>query len=151
MSGIKRIIIMDDDPIGIRIGNHVIKRALPGMEVCSFTLPEAGLEFIQTEYLTNPVKTLLFLDINMPMMSGWEVLKKLESYEAVIKGHVLIYICSSSISLHDKALSSKHPLIADFMEKPITKQKLIDIIKDEQCNRNQFIKACSNTEDNIYF
>src|SRR5690242_3496521 len=121
MSSVKRIIVIDDDLISNKICSHVIKRFLPGIDVCSFISPEEGLEFIHTTYLSNPVKTILLLDINMPEMSGWNVLEELERYEEIIKEHLHIYICSSSVSLHDKAFSRKHPLVIDYMGKPLTK------------------------------
>jgi two-component SAPR family response regulator len=149
MSNIKRIIIIDDDHIATIIGVHVIKRTFPDIDICSFTSPVEGLEFIQTEYITNPVKTLLFLDINMPMMSGWEVLNEMRYYETIIREHLFIYICSTSISYQDKILSSRHPLVNDFLEKPITKHKLIDIMRRERYNRKQYFTTFSSTENNF--
>ena len=151
MSSIKRIIMIDDDLIAIKIGDHVIKRTLPNIDVCSFTSPEAGLEFIRIEYGVNPVKTILFLDINMPVMSGWGVLDKLGNYEALIKEHLPIYICSSSISFHDTMLSSRHPLVTGFVEKPMTKQKLMDIMRREHYNRKHYFLTYSSSDNIIYF
>src|ERR1700759_5434178 len=118
MSSIKRIIVIDDDPIGNKICGHLIKKYLPGIDVSLFTSPEEGLEFIQSEYTSNPVKTVVLLDLNMPTLNAWEVLEKLEYIAEVVKEYLLIYIFSSSISLNDKTLSSQHPLVTSFVEKP---------------------------------
>ena len=131
MSRIERIIVIDDDPIVNFICGQVIKKYLPGIDVSSFGLPEEGLRFIQTEYMTSPVKTVLLLDINMPTLTGWEVLDELKPMEDIIKEHLRIYIFSSSISIEDRSLSSQHPLVKCFVEKPVTRQKLIDIMMQE--------------------
>jgi two-component SAPR family response regulator len=137
MSVIKRIIIIDDDPLVNKICGHVIKGTLPEMEVCSFLSPEKGLEFIHNEYETHPMKTILLLDINMPTLNGWEVLEELEGTKEMVEKNLLIYIFSSSVSFHDKALSDQHPLVIDFIEKPLTKQKLAGLMnnKDMFCSQ----------------
>ncbi len=129
MPGIKKIMLIDDEQIAVKIGRHLIKRSLPDMDVCTFTCPEKGVEYIREEFVKNPIETVLLLDINMPALTGWEVLEKLAGMEEIIKKHLHIYMFSSSVSYQDRALSSQHPLVTDFIEKPMTEQKLLDIIK----------------------
>ena len=50
MSNIERIIIIDDDPIGNLICDHVIGKSLPGIAVSIFAFAEQGLKFIQSEF-----------------------------------------------------------------------------------------------------
>ena len=105
MSGIKRIIVIDDDLIVNKICSHVIKKNLPGVEACLFTSPEKGLEFIHHAYATNPVETLLLLDINMPVMSGKETLKRLKQDQGYSNIPVVVFTTSSNPS--DEAFFSQ--------------------------------------------
>lgn len=150
MSSIKRIIIIDDDLLAGRICCHIIKRSAPGIDVCLFTSPEEGLEYIRTVYVSNPVKSMLLLDINMPLVSGWDVLEGLECVQDAIKEYLLIYIFSSSVSIQDRALSNQHPLVTGFIEKPLTKQKLLEIMLQERYLNKQYIAQYSNPGNSIY-
>ncbi len=132
MTNVERIIIIDNDPIVNLLCLHIIKKTHPGMHVLSFTSPEEGLEYIQFEYQQYAVKTILLLDINMPTLSGWEVLEQLEPYKEMIHQYMSIYMFSSSVNSEDKELSRLHPLIEGFIEKPLTAQKLAAITVPER-------------------
>jgi len=150
MSSIKRIIIIDDDPFVGRICCHIIKRSAPGIDVCLFTSPEEGLKYIRTSYVSNPVKSMLLLDINMPILSGWHVLEGLACVKETIKEYLHIFVFSSSVTYKDKERSNRHPLVTGFIEKPLTKQKLLEIMLQERYLDKQYTAQYSNTENSIY-
>ena len=81
-----KFILVDDDNFTNIINDMILKDAL-GEEVVveSFQKPEEALEYIQKTYSENSDHTILFLDINMPVMNGWDSLKKLKSgiYESI--------------------------------------------------------------------
>lgn len=131
MSVVKRIILIDDDPVVHKICNHLIKRNFSAIEFCSFISPVAGLAFIKQEYKEHAVKAVLLLDINMPKLNGWEVLEELTCFTQLAKDCLTIYIFSSSVSYEDKTLSEQHPLVTAFLEKPLTKEMLADIIDEK--------------------
>jgi len=70
-------IIVDDDPFNNMLCRMIIEDALGEAEIKEFTSPEAGLLFIK-ETVKSP--TILFLDINMPTMTGWEFLERYELF-----------------------------------------------------------------------
>lgn len=129
MTDYKRIIIIDDDNIVTTICKYLIKKHLPEMEVASFLSPLKGVEYIKEEYTSLPVKSILLLDINMPGMNGWEVLDELDKLDSAVVNPLTVYMFSSSISMDDKKQSLDHPLVLDFIEKPLTIEKLQQIIR----------------------
>ncbi len=123
----KRFILVDDDLFSNLLTKIVLKKSLGEVEVKDFTIPELALEYISTEFETNDSeeRATLFLDINMPTLTGWEFLDKFETFTEPIKHQFNIYMLSSSIDPIDIQRAKLNPLVIDFIEKPINKSFLI--------------------------
>lgn len=123
-----RITIIDDDSINNLFSKIIIKEAFgEGVDIRTFTHPRKAVEIIETEYAENPVKTILFLDINMPVFNGWEVLEQLENSDVNIKKYITIYMLSSSVDPIDMKRSKNSPLVSGLVEKPLDVPKLREI------------------------
>src|ERR1700756_3900718 len=94
-----KYVIVDDDPFNNMICSMVIEDALGEAEITAFTKPEEGLEFMK-ENVKAP--TVLFLDINMPTLTGWEFLEQYAHFSDEVKMNTNIYILSSSLDRRDK-------------------------------------------------
>ena len=82
-------IVIDDDPVNNKICSIVINKHFPGKQINSFTDPEVGLEFITSQYGAIDAKeVILLLDINMPVLTGWDVLDRFGKMEDKIKDRV---------------------------------------------------------------
>lgn len=116
----ERITVIDDDSITNLFCKLIIQQALgTNIEIRTFTKPQKALDTIEKEYSNRPVKTILFLDINMPVLNGWEVLEKLEGSEIDIKKYITVYMLSSSVDPRDRMRSEGSPLVKGFIEKPL--------------------------------
>ena len=69
---------------------------------------------------------LVFLDLNMPVMSGWEFLKALEGKKAEL--NIEIHILTSSIDPGDQEHAAKFPLVSSFLVKPLDETILEGIL-----------------------
>lgn len=117
-----RFLIVDDDPQNNILSKMALRKSLGEIEVKAFVIPEVALEYIESEYKNIPHdKTILFLDINMPTLSGWEFLDKFETFAEEIKKQFNIYILSSSVDPADIQRAKQNPLVKDFIEKPLNK------------------------------
>ncbi len=116
----KRIIILDDDSLHNTLAILYIKKTFPNInvDIVGFTDPVVGLNYIQTEYTVHPVETILFLDINMPELSGWQVLEKLNVMPYIVKWFS-IYILSSSVDTRDITRADQNQLVKSYLEKPL--------------------------------
>ncbi len=125
----KRFLLVDDDPLNNSLTKMILKKSFDAVHINIFTDPEDGLEFMKSEPIHNPPeadgKTTLFLDINMPTLSGWEYLEAFELFDASIKEQYDIYILSSSVDPKDIKRAKKNPLVIDFIEKPLKKATLL--------------------------
>jgi two-component SAPR family response regulator len=129
MNNISRFIIIDDDPIYNYLCQVVINRVDAKIEVKTFTHPDKGLEFIISECSkgVNP-SSIIFLDLNMPAMTGWQFLGRIEDLDEKIKEQLKIYIHTSSTNHWDEKKAGDNKNVIDFIVKPITKEVVKRII-----------------------
>lgn len=77
----------------------------------------------------NELPEVLFLDINMPIMNGWELLEELKGTPEVIRKNVQIHILTSSIAPEDLNLSKTYEFIDGYITKPLTVKDLNKVKK----------------------
>jgi response regulator of citrate/malate metabolism len=123
------IILIDDDKVFNFINKSIIMKAGFESKITCFTEAEKALamldEFFETAEAEN--QSLIFLDINMPDMDGWEFLAEYSKFpQEKIKNSDVI-ILSSSIDINDIEKSKTIPAVADFISKPLTIDKLQSI------------------------
>ena len=63
---------------------------------------------------------IIFLDINMPSMTGWEFLEEFRQLGETVHQHFIVYILTSSVDDRDKEKAEADPLVAGFFSKPLT-------------------------------
>ena len=114
-------LVIDDDPVNNRICEIVIKRVLPDAVIKTFIDPEAGLEYVEAHFKSGPPRrSVLLLDINMPTLSGWDVLAHFRTFPEELLSRYKIYILSSSVDEQDKERADNSPLVCGYIEKPLT-------------------------------
>jgi CheY-like chemotaxis protein len=77
----------------------------------------------------NLLPEVIFLDLSMPIMDGWQFLEEYILLEPEIEKEINIYVISSSISPEDLKKAKGINVVTDFIVKPITKEKLMEVIK----------------------
>jgi CheY-like chemotaxis protein len=73
---------------------------------------------------------IIFLDLSMPVMDGWEFMKEFEEIKSQLGKKISVYILSSSIDSHDIDRAKNIPSISDYIFKPVDVQRLQEIFKD---------------------
>jgi response regulator RpfG family c-di-GMP phosphodiesterase len=116
-----QFILIDDDPMNNLICKLTIEMTFGQSDVKPFVNPEVALNYIQTEFARSAeTNALLLLDINMPIMSGWEFLETFDNLNFELKDRIRICILSSSIDERDKERSYANKNVLDFLVKPLT-------------------------------
>jgi len=118
----KLILLVDDDEITNFINETILKDLFPESKVIAFVNPIIALDFLVTDYIEKPTTAIIFLDINMPQMSGWEFLVQIEQHKQIFLKYVHFFILSSSVDSTDRAKSISNILVKDFLTKPLNKQ-----------------------------
>lgn len=123
MNKLTRFIVIDDDLINNMLCRHIITKVFHDVDIETFNNPEKGLEYISRKYADSQIEilTVLFLDINMPVWSGWDFLDHFEKLEEKIKKQIRIFMLSSSIDATDSDRARRNKNVVDYFEKPLDK------------------------------
>jgi len=115
----KKILIIDDDPIILFLHEAILEDIAPNAEFLSFENGKLAKEYIlgHDEY-----EFLLFLDINMPVMNGWELLQFFLVYERPI--NILVIMVTSSVNESDRIKAFQFPMVKDVLIKPLSLNSL---------------------------
>ena len=131
-SRINTVLLIDDDTTINYLHNRLLEKNAFTNEVAISINGMEGLEsFMQ---LNNKIEAeelaIVFLDLNMPIMNGWEFLENLSKLKDGITINYKIFILSSTINPDDKKKAKENELVTGFLTKPLTKEHL-EFIKTE--------------------
>jgi CheY-like chemotaxis protein len=108
--------VIDDDEIYQIIVAKIIQNKFV-LDYFFLLQREDGLEALIT-IETRIYPGYIILDINMPVMDGWDFMEEMELLESLQIKHISVYIASSSIAVEDKNKSKKYPAILG-LSKPL--------------------------------
>ncbi|MBA9072378.1 CheY-like chemotaxis protein [Flavobacterium gossypii] len=125
-----KILCVDDDPITLMLYKMVIAKASFTEEIITAKNGQEALDYYNNLRAEGESQSpeLIFLDLNMPVMGGWEFLDnftKSEYQEFNTKTKVIVL--SSTIDPTDIEKSKTYSIVIDFLSKPITKEMLEDL------------------------
>jgi CheY-like chemotaxis protein len=122
---IHKTYIVDDDPIFVFVLKKLLQKHTEFGIVQDYKDGYKALETILESDFIEP--TILLLDINMPLLDGWQFLEKLQ--EANFNNNLSVFVMSSSIDINDIDKAKEFSVVKDFISKPITHDKLDKIIQ----------------------
>ena len=126
MKKFNHVIIVDDDEITSFLIDVELKKNLKPEVVRKFYNAELALEFLRSEIEKQaPLPDLILLDINMPVMDGWEFLDLLSTTPK--EREIPVVILSSSIDPNDVEKAKKYKKVKGFVSKPFKAEKLNDL------------------------
>ncbi|GGZ26854.1 response regulator [Echinicola pacifica] len=120
------IVLIDDDPINNLINKRLLRKAGICPSIVEFLEAEDALQRIID--LDKSDRLLIFLDINMPVMNGWDFLCQYQEKCPDRNDHILML--SSSIDYNDKKKSMAYQAVRGFIEKPLTSIKLFEVLPE---------------------
>lgn len=117
----KHILIVDDDPVATLILKKNLELIQVNQETITFSNGKEAYEFFKKNY-SEKEDYYIFLDINMPLMNGWDFLNNINPFINKVNTH--IYILTSSINKIDMDIATQYALIEKYLSKPINKEVL---------------------------
>ena len=132
--GLNCILLIDDDEATNFVHKLIIEKAEIETEVVACMSGQMGLDYLtcQGEFAANenyPQPGIVFLDINMPGMNGWEFLEHYEKLPAEQKGKIVVAMLTTSMNPDDRKAGESNQNINDFMHKPLLEDMLMEIIE----------------------
>lgn len=121
----KLVLLVDDDHTFNWVSTKLIQRVCPELKINICTNGRMALEFLLNNF-ENQYEYIIFLDINMPEMNGWEFLDAIaKSQWDINQSSVSIYIVSSSTDSSDMEKAKTYRSVKGYITKPLS----LDTIK----------------------
>ncbi|MEM7095368.1 MAG: response regulator [Actinomycetota bacterium] len=122
------ILLIDDDDADNYIHQRTINKAGIADHVEVRINARSALEYLASDVSAPP--SLIFLDINMPGMNGWEFLAEYERLPPERRGSIVLVMLSTSDNPEDVARAQSFDSVNGYRSKPLTGDMLVAIIEE---------------------
>jgi two-component SAPR family response regulator len=127
---LKKVIIIDDDLLEHYMCSRVIVNNNFSDKIVAFSLASEALTYLEENQKISDLPQIIFLDLYMPHLSGFEFLEAYDKLPSAVKEKSKIFILSSTIENEDITWVCNDPNVVSFQKKPLTKEFLDQIISD---------------------
>jgi len=125
------VMIVDDSTIDTFINKRIMAFYKFAKETITYTSSERALEQLAIMYLTidisGPIPSYLFLDLNMPLIDGFEFLKRYNELSPRFRSMCKVVILSNSMSPMDLSQAVNNHNVFSYLTKPLIKSNLQEL------------------------
>lgn len=121
------IMLIDDNKFDNFYHERIIRMNNKADHIVSYESAIEALHYLKRHEPPHP--DLIFLDINMPGMDGWEFLEEYNKLPADLQGKVIVVMLTTSENPDEKARALGVNTLAEFKTKPLTIEMLDEILE----------------------
>jgi response regulator of citrate/malate metabolism len=126
-----KLIIIDDDPLYHFISQKMVKKHGGFEEPQCFFDGNMALSYLEQHKFDNDnLPDLIFLDLHMSLMSGWEFLDRFSDIKQQIGKNIFLHIVTSSLDPREISRSKRYPFVRSFIFKPLTNEIFDRVLSD---------------------
>lgn len=130
---LQEVLFIDDDKILNFVNTRLFKKEGFSRVIC-FENGNDAVVYMKKKYTGPKIEhdqnlVLIFLDLNMPYMNGWEFLKVFDDIKDVIITQIKIIILTSSFNPEEMEKGKKHKDVVAYINKPLTSEMLSKVLK----------------------
>jgi len=130
MAPFQTVILIDDDSISNFITEKLILREAFAQEVQCFVSAEQALTHFKSLIQENSsFPEIIFLDLNMPGMNGWEFIKAYKKLPSAFISQCRLFMLSSAVDAKDIVQAKSLEEVEDFISKPLTVEDIAIIME----------------------
>ncbi len=115
----KHVLIIDDSNVEIFIAQHIIKKKKISEKISTFTTIEESLTYLKSIDKLEDFPDLIFLDINMPVLNGFDFLESFLEFPNTFQEQCEIIMLTSSDDPKDKVRAMNYSVVKDYFIKPL--------------------------------
>jgi CheY-like chemotaxis protein len=130
---IRHIMLVDDDRLSNMISAKIIAKNFSYI-VSAFTNAREALKSLK-QWIgvdNEQIPDIIFLDINMPHMDGWEFLDEFQELYINLSDKCKVIMLSSSLDRRDIEKSKTYQCVTEFISKPLTSEKVKMLVVEPQ-------------------
>lgn len=124
---IKLACIIDDDSIYVNLVKKIIETKKLCDNLLIFKDGKEGIDYFEAllqNFEQHNIPEVILLDLNMPVMDGWEFLERFTKIKNRLKSPITLYVVSSSINAADIEKAMSLSTVENYFVKPVNIDKL---------------------------
>ena len=127
--GLELVMLIDDSSTDNFINERVIQMSGFSRKIITQTKGRGGLDYLLAKKENmSEIPELIFLDLNMPVVNGFAFLEEFKNLPEEVKIKSRIVILTSSEKIEDIDEVKEHPLIIDYISKPLSEKSLQNLL-----------------------
>jgi len=125
------VCVIDDDNIYQYTARVLLESTGLAKQIRSFYNGHEAIIYFRDKKNINleTLPDVIFLDINMPIMNGWEFLEEYHKLYNTLPKPIVVYVVSSSVDSSDMQKSRSYKAVTDYIVKPVTRRKYLELIE----------------------
>jgi CheY-like chemotaxis protein len=125
------VLLIDDDDATNFYHKVVINKVGCAKQIVAVQNGKAALEYLKsTENGDHPQPDLIFLDINMPAMNGWEFLEEYKLLDEDHRAKVIMIMLTTSLNPADQEKANSISDVNGFLNKPLTREAMKELLNE---------------------
>lgn len=128
MKPFRKIMLVEDDEVSSFIFSKLISITKFATNTITFQKADDALSYIKDNVSHDDhLPEVIFLDLILYDMDGWNFLEKYELLDASVKAKIYLVILTTSLFENDRIKAGNYPSVKKFIQKPISTESLLEI------------------------
>lgn len=126
---LKHLLLVDDDPTTNFFNRHLIGKLGYFENIHVATNGQLALDKVHELHEIGCTPDMILLDINMPIMNGFEFLDKYNKLNDRVKSSVVVCMLTTSLAKEDLEKAKEYAILSDYLDKPLNAEKMTEIME----------------------
>jgi CheY-like chemotaxis protein len=126
---LKNLLLVDDDPTTNFFNRHLIGKMGYFENIHEAANGQVALEKVDELFRKGCTPDMILLDINMPIMNGFEFLDRYNKLDEEVKSSVVVCMLTTSLAKEDLDRARHYDVLADYLDKPLNEDKMKQLME----------------------